>query len=405
MPAVTSPQPWPRPDDDGFDEIPWEWLRARAGTKWSSAGPGVVPAWVADMDFPAPRVAREAVERLALAADFGYPRGQAAGCLEELWLPRMEARMDWAPAPGRVRAFTDLVQAVEAVLHVGTSPGDGVLLLTPSYPVFVRGLAQMGRRLLEVPAVPSGDGWEFDLERARVAAPGARALLLVNPHNPTGRVLSRPELESLAQTALDHDLLVISDEVHADLLLSRDAHHIPFASLAPEVGHRTVTLYSASKSFNLGGMCCALAHIGAGAVAQGLDRLPQHLLGHVGRAGLAATLACWSAEGDRWLERCLERLRANRDQIGRWLAGPGARAAVKGHLPQATYLQWLDLSQSGPGPQAVRVLADQAQLMLSPGTDFGPGGEGFVRLNFATSPAVLTEILQRAAAALGPGRH
>lgn len=392
---------WPWPEDDGFDRLPEDWLRARAGIKWAAAGPGVIPSWVADMDFPPPKVAREALSCLAASGDMGYHPGHPQPEeVEDRWLRRMEARFGWPPPSGRLKVFTDVVQAVEVVLHLATSQGDGVLTLTPAYPVFVAGVAHMGRRLLPVPAKDVGLSWEFDLEAARAAAPEAKVLLLVNPHNPTGRALSRAELGALAQLAVDHDLLVISDEVHADLLLADHARHVPFASLSGEVAERTVTVYSASKSFNMGGMRCGVAHIGPDWLWDELGHLPSHLWGRASLGALVTTLACWSAEGDRWLELCVARLRANRSLLGDWLSGPGGEAGVSGPLAEATYLQWLDFRGAGLGPDPAGHLLGKAHVMLSPGPTYGPGGEGFARLNFATSPKILCEILERIAISL-----
>ena len=394
MPRVVAAATWPAPDDDGFSYLPPEWLRAKSGVKWSVTGGDELASWVADMDFPAPRPARAALARLAATADFGYHE-QAGKQLGPRWRERMAARYGWSPGPAPVRVFTDLNQALQALLYVTTSPGDGIVVLTPAYSAFVAAIADMGRRLLPVPAVDDGAGWRFDLAAAEVAARSARALLVVNPHNPTGRVLDGDELRALGGLALEYDLPVISDEIHADLVLDPRCTHVPLASLSPELAARTVTLYSASKSYNLGGMRCALAHMGAAGVEAALAALPPALLGGVSVAAVATTLACWSAEGDAWLERCVDRLRANRAAVGRWLAGPGAEAQVGGRPPEATYLQWVDFRATGLGADPAARLREGVGVRLSPGHDFGPGGEGFARLNFATSPAVLDDILDR----------
>lgn len=387
-------------DEDGFDELSPEWLAAKPGLKWGTVPAGTIPAWVADMDFPAPAVVRRALVELADIGDLGYAHGYPAKRLARAFYPRVRARFSWEAAPDRLRAFTDLVQAAQALLHVGTSPGDGVLLLTPSYPPFVNSIEAMRRRLLPVPLARAGNSYELDIDAARHLAPSASALLLVNPHNPTGRVLSRSELAALAELAQRHDLLVVSDEIHADLILQPGVAHTPFASLDADAAARTVTLYSASKSFNLGGMCCAVAHVGHDGVRSALDALPDHLLGNVGTAAVATTLAAWSHEGDLWLDRCLDRLRANREILGEWLAGAGGSAGVHGALPEATYLAWLDLRDSGLGDDPTKWLVEHARARLSRGLDFGPGGAGHARLNFATTPAVLGETLDRVARAI-----
>jgi cystathionine beta-lyase len=404
-PATRSPvAALPAPGGDGFDELDETWLRSRPAAKWSSAGEGVIPCWVADMDFPTPRPVRQALIDLATGGDVGYPGRGGPAALEARWASRMAARYGWEPRPGRLQAFTDLVQAVQVLLGAASSGGDGVLLFTPAYPPLLRALESMGRQLLAVPAVDDSTGWTFDIGAATRGAAGAKILLLVNPHNPTGRMLRRSELEAMGQLAERHDLLVISDEVHADLALAGTTH-VPFASLGTELEARTVTLYSASKSYNLGGMCCAVAHVGHAGVARELAGMPSHVLGHVSTAAVATTLASWSPEADAWLERCLARLRANRQLLGRWLDNTGADAGVKGYLPEGTYLSWLDFRPAGLGEDPARWLAANARVMLSPGCDFGPGGAGFARLNFATTPGILHEILDRIATALGQEPH
>jgi len=387
------------PDDDGFDHLDEAWLRTRPGVKWAKAGAGVLPCWVADMDFPAPRPVSDALAHLAAGGDLGY-RSYEPAVLEGPWAARMESRYGWAPSRGRLRLFSDLVQAVQVVVHVATAPGDGILLLTPSYPPLLAAIEEQGRRLLAVPAVVTGTGWAFDMEVAEDLARQAKMLLLANPHNPTGRVLSAQELARLGDLVERHGLLVTSDEVHADLVLV-DKAHIPFASLSEELANRTVTLYSASKSYNLGGMRCALAHIGPAEVERQLAGLPSDLLGRVSVAAVVSTLASWSPAGDAWLERCLSRLRSNRDMIGEWLAGAGATAGVQGPCPEGTYLSWLDFRPAGLADDPAAWLLEHARVMLSGGPAFGPGGAGFARLNFATTPGILAEILSRVADALG----
>jgi cystathionine beta-lyase len=262
----------------------------------------------------------------------------------------------------------------------------------------------MGRQLLPVQAIDTGSGWVFDLDAAKAAAASgnAKALLLVNPHNPTGRMLRRDELEALGELAELHDLVVISDEIHADLALT-GATHVPFASLSEPLAARTVTLYSASKSYNLGGLCCALAHIGPGHVERELAAPPSQLLGHISTLAVAACRAAWSPEGDAWLEDCLARLRANHSLLAGWLAAEGA-ARVKCYPPEGTYLAWLDFRGAGLGDSPGPWLRREAKVLMNDGPDFGPGGAGFARLNFATTGDILAEVLDRVAVALAKAR-
>ncbi|GGR77728.1 MULTISPECIES: MalY/PatB family protein [Streptomyces] len=378
-------------DLDDFDDLDVRALSRRPGAKWSRAEPDVLPAWIAEMDFPPAPAVREALLRCA-EEDLGYPSWDgrpAENPLRTAFAERMRTRHDWRLDPAHIREFTDIDQGLQAVLNVATRPGDGVVVHTPAYPPFLETITSMGRRAHAVPCTPDGDGWTFDADRLdrELRAGGSRLLLLVNPHNPTGRVLGREELRALARLALRHDLLVVADEVHADLV--HDPHrHIPFASLADEVAARTVTLTSATKAFNVPGVRCAVAHVGAAGVREALAR-PTHLYGEPNTFGVAATLAAWR-HGEDWLARLRQVLARNAA-----LVRDGLPAGVRYRMPQATFLAWLDCRELGLEPDPYTFFRDEARVLLSDGRAFGPGGEGFVRLNFATSRGILEDILRR----------
>ncbi|GAA2229358.1 MalY/PatB family protein [Streptomyces nogalater] len=374
-----------------FDDLDVRALSRRPGAKWSRAQPGVLPAWIAEMDFPPAPAVREALLR-CVEDDLGYPSwdGRAEeNPLRTAFAERMRARHGWQPDPAHVREFTDINQGLQAVLNVATRPGDGVVVHTPTYPPFLETIASMGRRTHAVPYTPDGDGWTFDADRLdRELREGtSRVLLLVNPHNPTGRVLDPEELRALARLALRHDLLVVADEVHADLV--HEPHrHIPFASLGDEVAARTVTLTSATKTFNVPGVRCAVAHVGAAGVREALAR-PTHLYGEPNTFGVAATLAAWE-QGEAWLAELRQVLARNAA-----LVRGGLPAGVGYRMPQATFLAWLDCREPGLEPDPFTFFRDKARVLLNDGRAFGPGGEGFVRLNFATSRSILEDILRR----------
>jgi cystathionine beta-lyase len=218
-------------------------------------------------------------------------------------------------------------------------------------------------------------------------------LFLVNPHNPTGHVLRRDELEPLAELALRRDLLVISDEVHADLAYAPH-RHIPFASLGEEVAARTVTLTSGSKAFNLSGIRCAVAHVGPRHVRDALDARRGLMFGQVGVLAVEALKAAWT-EGDAWLDQVRAVLESNRRRLAERLP-----AGIRYRMPEATFLAWLDCRPLGLGADPTGFFRDEAKVLFFSGSSFGPVGEGFVRLNFATSPRVLDQMLDRVEAAL-----
>jgi cysteine-S-conjugate beta-lyase len=221
--------------------------------------------------------------------------------------------------------------------------------------------------------------------------------LLCSPHNPTGHVPRRAELAGLAALAAEHDVVVVSDEIHADLVYP-GAEHLPLAMLDGDGSH-TVTLTSASKAFNVAGLRCALAISGSAALADrlhGSASTGETLRDPLGALGIVASLAAWSPAGDAWLAACVHVLERNRDALASWAAGLGI-----GHRPpEATYLAWLDFAPLGLGPNPSKWLLDNAHVALSPGLDYGEPGSGFARLNFATSPAILDKILGRISAAI-----
>ncbi|MEO3873033.1 aminotransferase class I/II-fold pyridoxal phosphate-dependent enzyme [Nonomuraea sp. B12E4] len=349
------------------------------GLKWSDVGPDVIPAWVADMDLPTAPAVVEALRRRA-EGDLGYPAwlfDPSAGPLAEAFAERMAKRYGWAADPSHVRSFNDLNQALQVLLQVWTEPGDGVALHTPAYHPFLETLEVMERPARPIRLEPDGGSWRFEVPDLS----GCRVLLLVNPQNPTGRVFTRAELEGLAEHAERHDLLVIADEIHADLTYGPH-RHIPFATILPE---RTVTLTSATKAFNLGGIRCAVAHFGHPGMRAAMETQPPFVYGSANVFGVEATVAAWR-QGDAWLRDTLATLDRNRHLIAEALP---SRFGYR--LPEATYLAWLRTDRPG----LAEVIEREARVRLNDGAAFGPGGEHYVRLNFATTEPILTEILSR----------
>ncbi|WP_432095551.1 MalY/PatB family protein [Streptomyces sp. bgisy100] len=380
-----------------FDDVDIRALSQRPGVKWRRAAADVLPAWIAEMDFPPAPPIREALLR-CVDEDLGYPAwdsGPDGMPLRTAFAERMLGRHGFAVAPAHVKEFTDINQAVQAVLSVATGPGDSVAVHTPTYPPFLQTLAEMGRRVLPVPYTADADSWTFDPERldTELARSTCPVLILVNPHNPTGRALRREELTVLAELAERHDLLVVADEIHADLVHAPH-RHVPFGSIGPEAAARTVTLTSATKAFNVPGVRCAVAHLGPRRVREALSR-PSRLYGEPNTFGVAATLAAWQ-QGDAWLDG-LRRTLAENIAVLRKELPPG----VEFRAPDATFLAWLDCRALGLDRDPGSFFLEEARVLLNDGSAFGPAGEGFVRLNFGTSAANLREILRRMTEAVG----
>lgn len=380
-----------------MDQLPR--LRRLEGVKWRRHGPDVWACWVADMDLGIAPAIRAELERAVADMDLGY-HSTVYGDLRTAFVDRQRDLHGWDVDREHVELYDDVLQAIEAALWWGTEPGDGVVIHSPVYPPFWGAIRSSGRTVVEHPLRFDGVRWALDEAAVdAVAAAEPRAMILCNPHNPTGRCLARDELEDLAELARRLDLLVVSDEIHAELL-HPGAVHVPFASVDDDTASRTITVTSASKSFNLAGLKCATAVLGHEPTRERLSSLPPHLLANVNALGARASLAAYR-DGGGWLAETTARLTANRDHLVARLDEelPGVLAGV----PEATYLAWLDVRRFGLGDAPAAALIDRAGIALSEGSEFGDAGGGFVRFNFATTPGILDELLDRLVAALrGP---
>ncbi|MBM9462426.1 aminotransferase class I/II-fold pyridoxal phosphate-dependent enzyme [Aeromicrobium sp. YIM 150415] len=363
-------------------------LRARGSAKWTMFPADVLPAWVADMDFRVCDPVTDALQAMVEESNHGYPLLRGRDSVAEAFSTYMTQRHGWSPDPDNTLLSADLVQALIACLLALSDDHADVVVPTPAYPPILEAVRATGRRLHMVEAcdtIPAS--WPDAVEAGRL-------YFVCNPHNPTGRMFSRHELETVAEAAIRHDAIIISDEVHADIAYERD--HIPMASLSSEVASRTVTLTAATKAFNLAGVRCGVLHFGTAELKRRfLRRIPARLLGEVSTVGQVATVAAWR-EGSPWLATVLSRLEENRATVDDWVRRtPGVRWT----RPEATYLAWLDvraLDLDDPH----RFLLETAGVALSDGRTFGTGGAGHVRLNFATSPQILERILHRTSEAI-----
>lgn len=365
-----------------------ERLRSLDGAKWSRHGDDVLPAWVADMDFASPDCALDAMRVVVERADIGYNLA-AVSELPQAFADWQEAAHGWRPDIERLQLFNDVLHVLEYAIWHLTEPGDGIVLITPIYPPFINLVEAAGRRIIDCPLDQTTGRFDADV-LAEVVDESTAAVLWCSPHNPTGRVFDDDELAALASVVEAQDLLVLSDEVWADLVHPGSVHR-PLA-LVPGLAERTITVSSASKSFNLAGLRCAVAHIGDERAWQLFDELPPRLRGHVNTLGAEATLACWR-EGTPWLDELRGHLVSQFDHLASRLSAdlPG----VTWRRPEATYLAWLDGDGLGLDGEFSDALYRSCGVALSPGLDFGPLGRGHARLNVATSRRILDEILDR----------
>ena len=375
-------------------ELSEAFLRSRRSDKWHLHPSDVIPAFVADMDFAVAEPVQAAIARLVAEKDYGYPKREGDSTINAAYVRYMRRRFGIDIDTALVQPVGDLVQATFAAILAFSDPGDGVLLHVPNYRPFREAINTTERRLLPLPMHDTGTRHAFDPDEMRhLVDARTRIILLCNPQNPTGRVFSREELQSIAQLALERDLIVVSDEIHCDLVYP-GREHIPFMSLGPEIAARTITLNSATKSYNIAGLRCALMHFGsAELLARFHRRILPRVLGQPGVAGVDATIAAWD-EGQPWLDAVLPHLDKARHHVIDVLAAEIPE--IRCHLPEATYLAWLDCrALSLQAPSAFEFFLDKAKIGFSAGETFEPTATQFVRMNFATSRTILDEILAR----------
>ncbi|GLY92823.1 aminotransferase class I/II-fold pyridoxal phosphate-dependent enzyme [Actinoplanes sp. NBRC 103695] len=359
---------------------PPERLRDGLGAKWRDVEPDVLPAWVADMDLGVAPPILDRVGAVLARQDLGYPL-RPDDAVVEAFEGRMRDRYGWAPRPGRTRVLSDLLQILQIMIELTTEPGDGVALHVPAYPPFLASIRRAGRVVVPIRMRSGPSGWTFDAAEAAAA----KLLVVVNPQNPTGRVFRAAELEALAALAAGHDLTVLADEIHADLVYAPH-RHIPFASL-PGMAGRTVTATSATKAFNIAGLRCAIAHLGSDAVAERLAAAPLDFFGTPDILGRVATAAAWTEAGG-WHDDLMTLLRANRDRVAAWATTRG----LTHHVPEATYLSWIDFAGTPIAGDPAGHILRTGRVQLSPGLDFGAEST-YARINFATTPETLEAIL------------
>ncbi|RDB44901.1 putative C-S lyase [Halomonas sp. DQ26W] len=363
--------------------------------KWHRYDDRVLPLWVADMDFHSPPAVIEALRSRVDHGVYGY--GMVPDSLRQTLCQWSAREYGWAIEPEWQLWLPGAVPALHLASLALTEPGDGVLTITPIYPPFLKLAERTGRlsqRAEMAPPEAPGGQWRFDTEALEAAiTPQTRLLLWCHPHNPTGRVWRHEELATLAELVERHDLLLVSDELHCDLLLDEGAEHRPLATSFPELAARTITLWAPSKTFNLAGLTTACAVIEDAALRHRFAAALRGLMPDGNVLGLVAAEAAY-AHGNPWRRALIEVLREHRlTLVERVAAWPGVGLST----PQSTYLAWLDLRDAeglaGLTGSPQKLLLEEAGVALSDGSDFG--WPGFVRLNFGTTAAQLDEALTR----------
>ena len=368
-------------------------MREKNCMKWTHYEGDVLPLWVADMDFPPADVITQALTERARSGNLGYPTGYATGepGLRGALKTWLSERHGWQVAEDDIMPVHGIVPGLYLGALACASAGERVLLQTPIYPPFISAVNDTGRVAQYSPLVWSGSRWEMDLDGLEATiTPETRLLMICNPHNPTGRVFERGELEALADIVLRHRLWVVSDELHSDLVYPGQ-QHIPFASLSDEIAERTITLLGPTKTFNIAGLKIGFIIAQNAALRDRLKRVGAGLVTPPNVMAQSAAKAAYT-EGGAWLSGALEYLQSNRDRVTKFAETylPEGRYQA----PEGTYLAWLELNTLNLGESLYdKLLA--CGVGLNEGPPYGPGGAGFARLNFATSAAIVDEALER----------
>jgi cystathionine beta-lyase len=373
--------------------------RGTHASKWDNmarlsgiTSPDAIPMWVADMDFAAPPGVTAALAAEVQRATHGYyaDTGSWAAALADWMARRHGVRVD----PGWVSQTPGIVSGLGLILQAVSAPGDEVVVFPPAYHAFRKIIVANERRILDAQLVERQGRYAMDLDALRNKLTSrTKVVFLCSPHNPGGTAWLADELRALARVCAEHDLILVSDEIHCDLVFA-GSKHIPTMAAAPEIADRLITCVAATKTFNLAG-----AHAGAcitsnAALKRKVDaRIAASGLGSYNSFGMIATEAAWRT-GEAWLDALLPYLARNRDLFDARIeaAAPGARSMRL----DATYLAWVNFAGTGLAPEDVAArVAKRARIYASPGQQFGPGGETWLRFNFATPRPILEEALAR----------
>ena len=374
-------------------------LHTHRSEKWRGFPADVLPLPVAEMDYPVAQPIRDLLAEMVAKSDLGY-----LGSIPELgqgFAHFARTRWNWEVDPLQVRAATDVGVAVVEILRVFTQPGDSILLSSPVYHNFYNWINETKLNLVDVPFERTGDEssnpWEINWDGIEKAyASGLKVHILCSPHNPLGRIYSKEELLRLVALAKRYEVLIISDEIHAPLTF-KDKPFTPMLSLGKDAEEVSITVTAASKGWNIAGLKCAIIVTQNEALKAKLDSMPMAVHYRASLLGGFATAIAF-AEGGIWLDSVMENLDHNRIMIKELLSSQ--LPSVRYHIPDNSYLAWLDLEALNLGEDPSVTLLEKGRVAFNAGHTFGKQCSQYVRLNFATSPSIITEAIHRIARAI-----
>jgi cystathionine beta-lyase len=373
-------------------------LRAIGSRKWTVPAEGEIGAFVAEMDFGVAQPISEAVRAALDSGNTGYVPYWMDDEFSAACADFQRTQFGWHVDPASVHSVSDVLKVLEVALDYYVRPGGAVILPTPAYMPFLEVPPAHGRRIIEVPGF--NDNGYFTLDLAGIDAAfkaGGELLVLCNPHNPVGRVLSRAELEAVCEIVDRHGGRVFADEIHAPITYPDSPALVPYASINAVAAGHTITGTSASKAFNLPGFKCAAAIVSNERDARIWHTLPGVVTHSAATIGVVANIAAYR-DGAPWFAETLDYLAGNRTHFAQLMGSLLPQVRVR--PPDGTYLTWLDFRDCELGEPAADWVHREAGVVLNEGSTFGAPGVGFARLNIATPRPILTEIVERMAAAL-----
>ena len=362
--------------------------------KWTMFPKDVFPMWIADMDFAAPPPIRQALHKYVEHGDLGYQLPSRA--LYDAIAVRMQKLYNWKISADWIVTISGVNVGYNVAARTFCTSSRGYLIQPPVYNEFHETRRKVDVPQLEAPLMLIKEGnrihYEIDFDAFEREIRNVNLFLFCNPHNPIGKIYSESELQQIADICIRNNVLIVSDEIHSELLLDQNTFR-PLASLRPEIAERTITLISASKAFNIPGLFCAFAIIPNEELRKRYQESAYKMGIHANSAGLMASRIAYLGKCDRWLTELRSYLARNRDFVLDYVAKymPGIRITV----PQATYLAWFDCTDLNLQPSAYDFFLQRAKVALSNGAAFGRGSEQFVRLNFGTSRRLLKQGLER----------
>lgn len=362
--------------------------------KWTYYPKDVLPMWVADMDFPAPQPILKELHKVVDQGVLGYEIPSRA--LYETVAARMDELYAWKVKPDAIIATPGIVSAFSVAARAFASRQKGVLIQTPVYNEFHSIKNNIGVPQLNVPLIKTVHGnvlrYEIDWFAFERQVKKAGMFLLCNPHNPLGIIFSRKDLLRMAELCIKNNVIIVSDEIHSELLLGGNSF-TPIAKLSSEIARHTITLVAPSKTFNVPGLFCGFAIIPNRDLRDRYQKEVSNMSLHVNSMGLHAARIAYSGQCDGWLKELRQYLTGNRDFLVEYVSKH--MPSVRMTIPDATYLGWLDFTQTDITDSPFKFFMDQAKVALSDGKIFGPEGDGHVRINFGTSRRLLKQGLDR----------